>query len=146
MEEMNKYLKVSIICFIVAIVAASFISCISCSPKEEAKDSFNRIQNWFTLNKETDQNIDQTITVRIRGFGSEKEKQEQWNKEFPQFGKVPFGVSVSSNPPQIWFNLREDKNGNIVIPYHVLGHEMVHTAKLFDKRITNPDDYISDIY
>ncbi len=46
---------------------------------------------------------------------------------------------MSSTPPEIWGDLRETKDGEIVINRLALGHELSHALKLLDARILDPD-------
>jgi len=118
---------------------------------ESAGQCFNRYQEWFASLDETSASIVVDLGgVIIRAFGSDAEKQRQWNEiwrsRYPSWGPASAGVSISSQPPEIWCDLRQDKNGNLILPPHVLGHEMLHTLRLQDPRIADPDMLIKDIY
>jgi len=106
------------------------------------KQSFENYQEWFVKLYPTDKQIDATLTVRFRAFGRLKDKQAAWDKEWrsghPDWGPVPAGITVSSNPIEIWMDLKQDKLGNIIMPPHALGHEMEHALILNDSRIENP--------
>lgn len=95
--------------------------------------------------QEDSQMLDVTITVRVRMYGSDAHKQAQWDKDwrskYPTWGPVQWSC-VSSNPPEIWGDLRETKGGEIAINALALGHELAHVLKLSDKRVHNPDDTV----
>jgi len=90
--------------------------------------------------------------IRIRGFGNQEEKQKayerDWQEKHPDWSKkVPAGLSISSKVPEIWCDLKQDKNGNIILPLHVIGHEMQHTLRINNNKIADPDTLINkDIY
>jgi hypothetical protein len=106
------------------------------------KHCFNLYQEWFTKLYQTDKKIDITMTVRVRAFGQSKEKQMVWDQEWrtkhPYWGPVPAGITVTSNPIEIWMDLRQDRSGRVVVPPHVLGHEMEHAIIVYDNRIQDP--------
>lgn len=106
------------------------------------KRCFNNYQDWFKKLYPTDKKVDITLTVRVRAFGQSKEKQAVWNQEWrtkhPDWGPVPAGITVTSNPIEIWMDLKQDRSGRIVMPPHVLGHEMEHAIIVHDNRIQDP--------
>jgi hypothetical protein len=106
------------------------------------REAFNNYQIWFDRYYPTDQKLDMTITVRVRAFGQQEDKQtagdKEWRTKHPDWGPVPSGITVSSHPIEIWMDLKQDKLGNMIIPTHVLGHEMEHALILDDSRIENP--------
>jgi hypothetical protein len=118
----------------------------------EAADAFNLYQKWFDTLDKTDKSIDTDLHgVRVRCFGNPEEKQKAWEKDwkskYPEWGDVPAGISVSSEKPEVWCDLRQDKHGNIIMPMHVIGHEVTHILKLKNKEIADPDTLIkNDIY
>lgn len=95
-----------------------------------------------------DETVDITLTVRIRAFGNEKTKQITWDRDWrtseqqakrkKPWGPAAAGVSVSSDPPEVWCDLRVTKAG-LVLPPHVLAHEIMHSLRLKDKQLINPD-------
>lgn len=104
---------------------------------------FNKAQEHFINHfQPTDKSIDITLTVRIRAYGNNDEKQNDWNNDWrskhPDWKPVQ-SVTVSSNPPEIWLDLLQDAQGNLVLPHHALGHEVNEALKLIDSRIIDPD-------
>ena len=113
-------------------------------------DAFNFYQTTFASLDATEESIDLTLTVRIRAFGSEAQKQKTWQEDWrtknPFWGKVSAGTNVSSTIPELWMDLRMCKGG-LVLPMGVLAHELVHSIHNADKRVVNPDLLINkDIY
>lgn len=98
---------------------------------------------WLRVSKPTDKSLDVTMTVRIRGFGSDAMKQKAWDQDWrdshPTWGPVQ-QCTVSSSVPEIWMDIREDDSG-LFLPVHILGHEMGHVLKLSDNRIIDPDTF-----
>ena len=113
----------------------------------DMKDAFNSYQSIFSSLDKTEESVDITLTVRIRAFGSEENKQADWQRDWreshPTWGKVSAGTNVSSNPPELWMDLRMCKGG-LVLPLHVLSHELVHSIHNADKRVVNPDLLIDE--
>jgi hypothetical protein len=98
---------------------------------------FNDYQKtWVTVSKPTTQAFNILAIVKVRGFGIQKDKQDAF-----LWGKTTSGAAVSTNPPQIFIDVREDGQGNIMIPPHILGHELIHILRLQDKRILDPDSF-----
>ncbi len=120
---------------------------MTASPVQAGK-CFNDYQRWFAGLRRTDSGIDVTLTLRVRAFGSEQHKQAAWDRDWrarnPHWGPATAGVSVSSQPPEIWCDLRMDGEGNLIIPPHVIGHELIHALALVDPRITDPDRFIME--
>ncbi|HHT9145628.1 MAG TPA: hypothetical protein ACFYD4_08110 [Candidatus Wunengus sp. YC61] len=91
----------------------------------------------------TDDSIDVEVRVRIRLFGNNTQKQKAWEEYQKQIG-VKWGpvswANVSSTPQQIWGDLRK-RGGEIFINKLALGHELVHSLKILDQRVMNPDKY-----
>ena len=111
---------------------------------EAAEKAFNNYQNWFASLDPTELSIDAMLGgVRIRCFGNAKAKQEAWDKDWrskhPEWGPVPAGMSVSSEVPEIWCDLKQTSDGQIILPMHIIGHEMAHTLRIKDKKIADPD-------
>lgn len=105
---------------------------------------FNLTHEWFIqCSHPSNLSLDVKVEVRFRGFGSNEAKQAAWDRDWrslnPTWGPVS-QCNVSSNPPEIWFDLRETENG-IIIPPHILGHEIGHVLKLEDPRVVNPDTF-----
>ena len=92
--------------------------------------------------QESPQMVDVTLTVRIRLYGNDLQKQMWWDRDWrsknPEWGPVQW-CSVSSKPPEIWGDLRETEDGEIVINRIALGHELSHALKLLDARVMDPD-------
>lgn len=116
---------------------------------KQSADLFNDQQAWFQSLDPTEESLDLTLTVRIRAFGSENQKQKAWDKDWrskhPTWKKVSAGCNVSSNPPELWMDLRMCKAG-LILPLHVLSHELQHSIHNADKRVVDPDRLIEDIY
>jgi len=134
---MNKYLKISIICGVIVLII-TLLWCSGCSQRYNTQP-FNDYQNWFTQLDPCEDSLDMVVTVRIRAFGSEAEKQAAWKMAWPQFNsKAAAGVCVSSRIPEIWVDLRRSKTGFIINPA-ILGHEMGHVLRLKNNDIQDPD-------
>ncbi len=92
--------------------------------------------------QESPQMVDVTLTIRVRLYGSDAHKQAHWDRDWrskhPEWGRVQW-CSVSSKPPEIWGDLRETEDGEIVINRLALGHEISHALKLLDGRVLDPD-------
>ena len=90
-------------------------------------DQFNEYQaKWAYVVKPTKQSVDILITIRVRGFAE------------PQ----PYaGSMIPTSPPQLWVDVGEDENGMIMIPPHIIGHELIHALRMRDKRIKDPDEF-----
>ena len=119
------------------------------SKPEQAKDCFNSYQNWFASLSPAVGEIDITLKLRIRAFGNELDKQDAWDRDWrskhPEWGPVSAGTSVSSKVPEIWLDLKMTKEGLVLNPA-ILGHEMLHTLRLKDLKMANPDLLIMEIY
>jgi hypothetical protein len=112
--------------------------------KPNGGDLFNNYHSWWQrVSGPTDGVLDVTTTVRVRGFGSDAMKQKAWNDEWrskhPTWGPVS-QVTVSSDVPQVWMDIRANGCG-LMLPVHILGHEMGHVLKLSDNRVIDPDSY-----
>jgi len=112
--------------------------------KKSGGQLFNDYHSWWRrVSKPTDAIMDEVVTVRIRGFGSDAMKQKAWNDEwrskYPTWGPVS-QATVSSAVPEIWMDIRQTEGG-LFLPVHILGHEMGHVLRLSDARIVNPDSY-----
>lgn len=98
---------------------------------------------WLRVSKPTDKSLDVTLTVRIRGFGSDADKQRAWDRDWrsshPTWGPVS-QVTVSSAVPEIWMDLRQNGCG-LFVPPHIAGHEICHVLRLADNRVIDPDSY-----
>ncbi|MDD4339218.1 MAG: hypothetical protein PHV00_06010 [Syntrophales bacterium] len=125
-----------------ALIAWACAFCLGCADTAtDAARAFNDSQAWYASLPETTDRLDRIVVVRIRAFGSPDDKQRAWAAAHPQFGPVPAGVCVSSEVPEIWVDLRR-AGGHLVLPPHILGHEMMHAAALYDRRLVNPDRLI----
>lgn len=136
----NPYLKTSLKWIAFAATIAALWMFYGCAPT--TKTLFNEFhQAHLAETRTSDKSVDVLVTVRVRAFGNQDEKRAAWCAAWPQFctpGQPTAGVSVSSEIPEIWTDLREN-DGEIVIPAHVLGHEMQHIIKLRDNRVKDPD-------
>jgi hypothetical protein len=98
---------------------------------------------WLRVSKPTDQILDEVVTVRIRGFGSDADKQRAWDRDWrsqhPTWGPVS-QVTVSSAVPEVWMDLRQTEGG-LFLPPHIVGHEMGHVLRLQDGRVIDPDTF-----
>ena len=123
------------------------------SPKpnkaDQAAQCFNDYQRWFTSLDPTKEELDITITVRIRAFGSESQKQAEWDRcwrsKFPNWCPVAAGCNVSSEIPELWMDLRMSKGG-LILPMGVLAHEFCHSIHNTDRKVADPDTLVKDIY
>lgn len=109
------------------------------SPAGEAAQAFNDYQAWFAALPETDERIDMVVTVRLRAFGSQEDKARAWAAEYPQFGPPTAGSCVSTKIPELWMDLRRAPSGKLILPPHILGHEHMHAAALYDRRLVDSD-------
>ena len=50
------------------------------SKAKVAGDCFNSYQDWFASLNPTEESVDLTLTIRLRAFGSEAEKQKEWDR------------------------------------------------------------------
>jgi hypothetical protein len=89
----------------------------------------------------TDAVIDMVLTVRVRLFGRDEDKQaawdEAWRHAHPDWGPVQW-VTVSSDPPEIWGDLRMVA-GRLTVNNLALGHELHHVVRLHDPRLLEID-------
>ena len=119
------------------------------SKAKVAGDCFNEYQKYFTSLDPTEESVDLTLTVRIRAYGSEANKQADWDRDWrnfhPTWGKVSAGTNISSDPPELWMDLRMSRGG-LILPLHVLAHELAHSIHNADRRVADPDTLIQDIY
>ena len=92
-----------------------------------------------------EQMVDVTLTVRVRLYGNDLQKQMWWDRDWrskhPEWGPAQW-AAVSSRPPEIWGDLRATKDGQISINHLALGHELAHVLRLFDKRVHDPDETV----
>jgi len=105
------------------ILAVSFLFLGGCTTLGTAFNSYHSV--WHYVVQPTKQSIDMVITVRIRGFGT------------PQQTAGAYIGHVS--PPELWIDVGEDMDGKIMIPPHIIGHELIHAMQMRDKRIKDPD-------
>ena len=125
-----------------ALIAWACAFCLGCADTAtDAARAFNDSQAWYASLPETTERLDRIVVVRIRAFGSEDDKQRAWAAAHPQFGPAAAGVCISSEVPEIWVDLRR-AGGRLVLPPHILGHEMMHAAALYDQRLVDPDRLI----
>lgn len=110
---------------------------------------FNAYQDWFNRLHNSNKELDIEVKFRLRAFGNEGLKQLRWRDAWARdrgWGKCPTGVHISSTIPEIWCDLKESKDGYIILPPHILGHEVMHEIYNISHRAINPDDLIKDIY
>lgn len=104
---------------------------------------FDNYQDWYSSLEATSKIIDMTLTVRVRAFGDARVKQavwsSYWRSRHPDWGPAATGVTVSSDLPEVWMDLKKS-DGKLILPPHVLGHELMHALKLQDKRLIDPDE------
>ena len=114
---------------------------------KQAAQVFNEYQSWFSSLDPCDETLDITLTVRVRAFGNQQDKQRYWAQDWlskhPTWSKVSAGCNVSSEIPELWMDMRMSKAG-LVLPPHVLGHEFWHSLNNKDKRIIDPDLLINE--
>lgn len=138
---MDRNLKRAITFFAIAALAVWWwclqgcVSAMGYTPRE----MFNVEHfQWQRETRPTTQNIDKVITIRIRAFGDKAVKQAAWSREYPLFGLVD-QCAVSTNPPEIWMDIRENDRGEIVPAQHIEGHELNHILKLYGINVHDPD-------
>lgn len=105
---------------------------------------FNETHRAFIeLTKPTDKIVDVTLTIRIRAFGRDEDKQAAWDKEWrsvhPEWGPVQQCL-VSGFPMQLWTDVRE-RDGQLIFGPHLLGHELIHAIDLPLDGVENTDKY-----
>lgn len=113
-------------------------------------------QEFSALTEETPFDFDRTVgSVRFRFFGSDERKQVAWKQEHPEWGKIYFSC-LSSNPVEIWGDLRQVKRGKhkgaLVVNNLSMGHEILHAMRVvssdwtlkneYDGLLLSPDKYI----
>ena len=134
------------------------------SAEQQAKlaaDAFNAYQVWFESLDPTDEEMHVDLGgVMIHAFGSNDKKQAAWKARKQQvdwdsffatgqqdttkkWGDATAGTSLSSDPPEVWMDLRKTKSGKLVLPLHVLGHEQAHTIWQKDSKAINPDELVN---
>jgi len=106
---------------------------------------FNDYQGWFTsISQPTKSTLDTTLTIRFRGFGSEAEKQTAWDKQWrskhPEWGPVQ-QATVSGFPIEIWFDIREIPKEGLLLPPHIIGHEVIHAIKIARPEAIDSDSF-----
>lgn len=112
-------------------------------------------QQWFERLDETGDSIDVIVVVRVRAFGRRADMvrawENTWQKRFPKWDWwKKAGVYVSTGKPtdipEVWMELRRDRNGNLTLPMHILGHEIAHYIQHKDPRVSNPDTFLKTIF
>jgi len=92
------------------------------------------------------------IKVRLRAYGDKDEQiaefDRDWRSKHPDWNTADkwAGLSISTRLPEIWMDLRETKDGLLVVPVHVLGHEFMHVVEHKATGAINPDTFTGDIY
>ena len=126
-------------------------------PASWAGTCFDDYQCWFDSLERTRDSVDALVTFRLRAYGDQKQKLADWDRDWRSeeqqaervargekpWGPPAAGVSVSSDLPEVWCDLRKSKAG-LILPPHVLGHEMIHTVKLIDQGVIDPDLLIDE--
>ncbi|MBF0119970.1 MAG: hypothetical protein HQK79_14140 [Desulfobacterales bacterium] len=111
---------------------------------------FNAYQDWFNRLHKSNKELDIDIKFRLRAFGNDDLKQlryrEEWAIDRGWKGKCPAGLHISSTIPEIWCDLKESKDGHIILPPHVLAHEVMHEIYNLSHRTVYPDDLVKGIY
>ena len=107
---------------------------------------FNDYASAFSARTEgTAFDVDFTLTVRIRLFGTDKRKNEAWEKEHGFKGPIYF-TTISTDPPQIYGDLRQVKAGThraaLVVNHLSLGHEILHALRvaMAEHKLKDEDD------
>ena len=128
---------------IILVIILMLFPCISAA--QSAGECFNQYQEWFMTTQHTEKNLDVIVFFRLRAFGSDSSKQTawqgDWKSKFPLWDKASAGVAISSSMPEVWTDLRQDVDGNLIIPPHILGHEVIHIIEFSTKGIKNPDTF-----
>jgi len=112
-------------------------------------------QDFSSKTVETLQSVEVTIpAIKIRLFGDDKQKQEEWKKAWPQFPANIFWTTVSSEVPEIWGKIRI-VNGKLTPNHLCLGHEFWHIVivavarqlnipvEQVQEMLLNPDELIN---
>jgi hypothetical protein len=126
-----------------------------------AADAFNAYQRWFDALERTDAELHVDLGgITVHAYGDPEKRREAWDgrkreidweaffdtgaqHQGQKMGSVTIGQSVSSRIPEIWLDLRKAKNGGLILPPHVLGHEFIHTLRIKDRRIQDPDQLVA---
>jgi hypothetical protein len=127
------------------ILAIIFILLPCAAAAQGAGECFNQYQNWFMTTQPTEKSLDVIVFFRLRAFGSDADKQSAWQSDwrskFPLWDKAAAGVAISGSMPEVWTDLRQDADGNLIIPPHILGHEVIHIIGFDAKGVTDPDTF-----
>lgn len=93
-------------------------------------DLFNEYQlSFLRATEPCNFNIDFTTGgIRFRLFGRDEDKQAAWKAEHPDCGPI-FFVCLSSNPIEIWGDLRMAQGHPVINPL-CLGHEVIHALRV----------------
>jgi hypothetical protein len=134
----HNYLWISLAHITLAILLAMQISC---SHLIAPPDGFNTVHRRYMETTEPVRGvvIDRTVTVRVRIFSDEADKQAAFARDWPQFGKCPYGATVSSAVNEIWLSARRDRSGKLEINPSVNGHEWGHILNINLAEFINPD-------
>ncbi|MFA5323407.1 MAG: hypothetical protein WC373_12110 [Smithella sp.] len=74
--------------------------------------------------------IDVTVSVRVRLFGDSGRKNEAWRREHAEPQEISW-MSVSSSPVEVWGDLRREKGtAKLLINTLALGHEFQHALRI----------------
>lgn len=112
----------------------------------EAAAIFDRYQQWFDKLPPCNDTFEvQVGGVRYRGYCNNEDKTRAWDADWrsknPHWGPPSAGISVSSEPREIWFDLRKIGDYLTANP-GVVGHETMHMLNNADKRFVDPDRLI----
>jgi len=95
---------------------------------------FNKEHEAFCKRPLSGEKIDVLVTFRLRAYGSEEQKQEEYKRDWPQFaekGNCPAGLCISSDPIEIWVDMRKDgKFSKNIIHRAELAHEVLHAIRI----------------
>jgi hypothetical protein len=101
---------------------------------------------WFREYKRTDKKFDITVTCRFVGFGNLEEKKAFYDliKGSDWSDSDPYGLCVYWCPEKsiLLMEIRENDEGQIILPIHVLGHEFAHVLDFSEENRGTPEDLL----
>lgn len=97
-------------------------------------DLFNKEHEAFCKRPLSGEKLDIIVTVRLRAYGSEEQKQEEYKRDWPQFAEkslCPAGLCISSDLIELWIDMRKDgKYGKNILHRAELAHEFLHAVRV----------------